>query len=184
MSVEPKIMKSNIFKDSRGYFSEVLKEYEFSQINMSWSIGGTFRGIHAQRLMDKAMWIASGKAIIYAVNLDPTSVLYGKVVSETMESGDGKVFYAPWWWGRGFLALEDTTVVYATTDIYRPEHEIGISYVGLDVIEKDLEKIKAQLIVSEKDQKAASIKTDGTAEFLSNWKRAGDDLIEAARNAE
>jgi len=184
VSVEPKIIKANVFKDSRGYFSEVLKDYEFRQINMSWSIGGTFRGIHAQRLMDKAMWVASGKAIIYAVNLDPTSILYGKVISETMEAGDGKVFYAPWWWGRGFLALEDTTVTYATTDTYRPEHEIGISYVGLEAIEKDLEKIRAQLIISEKDHKAPAIGTEGTSETLANWKRAGDDIIEDARNGE
>ena len=101
MSFEPKIIKANVFKDSRGYFSEILKDYGFAQINMSWSLGGTFRGIHAQRLMDKAMWIASGKAIVYAVNLDPSCILYGKVISETMEAGDGKVFFPPWWWGRG-----------------------------------------------------------------------------------
>jgi len=162
-------MQANVYKDSRGFFSEVLKGFGFSQINMSWSIGGTFRGIHAQRLMDKAMWVASGKAIVYAVNLDPTSILYGKVIAETMEAGDGKVFYAPWWWGRGFLALEDTTVTYATTDIYRAEHEVGI-----------LEKIKAQLIISDKDKAAQSIKTDGTSDNLANWKRAGDDLIAMA----
>jgi dTDP-4-dehydrorhamnose 3,5-epimerase-like enzyme len=184
MSFEPKIIKANVFKDSRGYFSEVLKGFGFSQINMSWSIGGTFRGIHAQRLMDKAMWVASGKAIVYAVNLDPNSILYGKVIAETMEAGDGKVFYAPWWWGRGFLALEDTTVTYATTDVYRPEHEIGISYIGLLEIEKDLEKIKAQLIVSEKDQKAAQIKAEGTSDLLANWKRAGDDLLQSAQMGE
>lgn len=180
MSFEPRVIKANVFRDSRGYFTEVLKGFNFSQINMSWSLGGTFRGIHAQRLMDKSMWIASGKAIVYAVNLDPTSILYGKVVAETMEDGDGKVFYAPWWWGRGFLALEDTTVTYATTDIYRAEHEIGISYVGLPDIEADLEKIRAQLIISDKDKAAQSIKTDGTSETLANWKRAGDDLLRAS----
>lgn len=180
MSFEPRVIKANVFKDNRGYFSEVLKGFSFSQINMSWSLAGTFRGIHAQRLMDKAMWIASGKAIVYAVNLDPTSVLYGKVVAEKMEAGDGRVFYAPWWWGRGFLALEDTTVTYATTDIYRAEHEIGISYIGLPDIEADLEKIRAQLIISDKDKAAPSVKTDGTSEMLTNWKRAGDDLLRAS----
>jgi len=180
MSFEPRVIKANVFKDNRGYFSEVLKGFSFSQINMSWSLAGTFRGIHAQRLMDKAMWIASGKAIVYAVNLDPTSILYGKVVAEKMEAGDGRVFYAPWWWGRGFLALEDTTVTYATTDIYRAEHEIGISYIGLPDIEADLEKIRAQLIISDKDKAAPSVKTDGTSEMLTNWKRAGDDLLRAS----
>jgi hypothetical protein len=44
-------------------------------------------------------------------------------------------------------------------------------------IETDLEKIKAQLIVSEKDQKAQAINTEGTQETLANWKRAGDDIL-------
>lgn len=177
VSFEPKILKANVFRDNRGYFSEVLKEIRFSQINMSWSSAGTFRGIHAQRLMDKAMWIAGGKAIVYAVNLDPASILFGKAIAETMEAGDGKVFYAPWWWGRGFLALEDTSVCYATTDIYRPEHEVGVSYVGMTQIEDDLQKIRAQLIISEKDMKAP--KLEEHRETLLNWKRAGDDLMYA-----
>lgn len=175
MSFEPKILKANVFRDNRGFFSEVLKEFRFSQINMSWSSAGTFRGIHAQRLMDKAMWVAGGKAIIYAVNLDPASILYGKVISDTLEAGDGKVFYAPWWWGRGFLALEDTSVCYATTDIYRPEHETGVSYLGLLPIVDDIANCKAQLIISEKDMKAPKI--EEARETLANWKRAGDDLM-------
>jgi hypothetical protein len=177
VSFEPRILKSNIFRDNRGYFSEVLKEMRFSQINMSWSSAGTFRGLHAQRLMDKAMWVAGGKAIVYAVNFDPTSILYGKVIAEVMEAGDGKVFYAPWWWGRGFLALEDTSVCYATTDIYRPEHEIGVSHVGLETIEEDLKKVRAQLLISEKDAKAPKLADH--SEHLANWKRSGDDIMMA-----
>jgi hypothetical protein len=44
-------------------------------------------------------------------------------------------------------------------------------------IEADLEKIRAQLIISDKDKSAPSVKTDGTSETLANWKRAGDDLL-------
>ncbi len=38
-SRECDIIKANVFKDNRGYFSEILKDYGFAQINMSWSIG-------------------------------------------------------------------------------------------------------------------------------------------------
>jgi len=171
---EPQIIKSSVFTDTRGFFSEVLKEYEARQINMSWSIGGTFRGIHAQRLMDKAMWIGSGEATIFAVNLDPTSALFGQVIKEEMKAGDGKVFYAPWWWGRGFLAKTDCTVVYATTDIYRPEHEIAVSYLGIPEIKDVIEKSRLNLIISEKDQKSLDI--TGGLETIANWKRAGDQI--------
>lgn len=174
--LEPRILKSGVFTDSRGFFSEVLKDvFDVRQINMSWSIGGTFRGIHAQRGMDKAMWLASGEATIFAVNLDPKSALYGKVIKEKMKAGDGKVFFAPWWWGRGFLAETDATVVYATTDIYRPEHEIAVSYLSIPDVKEAIEKSRLNLIVSEKDQKAIDL--TGAADTIENWKRAGDEIL-------
>lgn len=176
---EPKVLQSSVFADSRGFFTEVLKDYNFRQINMSWSIAGTFRGIHAQRGMDKAMWIGSGQATIFAVNLDPNSALYGRVISEKMKAGDGKVFYAPWWWGRGFLAHEDTTVVYATTDIYRPEHEVAISYLGIPDVKDAVDGSRLQLIISEKDQKAMDL--SASRELLANWKRGGDELIDEGK---
>jgi dTDP-4-dehydrorhamnose 3,5-epimerase-like enzyme len=176
MTFEPKVLESAVFADSRGFFTEVLKDYNFRQINMSWSIAGTFRGIHAQRGMDKAMWIGSGKATIFAVNLDPTSALFGKVISQKMNAGDGKVFYAPWWWGRGFYAHEDTTVVYATTDIYRAEHEIAVSYLELPEVLSVVQDSRIPLIISDKDKTAKSVVAD--KELLTNWKRAGDELLE------
>jgi dTDP-4-dehydrorhamnose 3,5-epimerase-like enzyme len=91
-----------------------------------------------------------------------------------MKAGDGKVFYAPWWWGRGFLAKTDCTVVYATTDVYRPEHEIAVSYLGLPDIKDVIEKSRLNLIISEKDQKSLDI--NGGIETIANWKRAGDQI--------
>lgn len=176
MTFEPKVLESAVFSDARGFFTEVLKDYNFRQINMSWSVAGTFRGIHAQRGMDKAMWIGSGKATIFAVNLDPRSALFGKVISQKMHAGDGKVFYAPWWWGRGFYAHEDTTVVYATTDIYRPEHEVAVSYADLPDVAVVVAESRLPLIISDKDKNAISINAE--REFLTNWKRAGDELLE------
>lgn len=173
--LEPRLLTSSVFADSRGYFSEVLKDYESRQINMSWSIGGTFRGIHAQRGMSKAMWLASGEATIFAVNLDPNSALYGSVIKEKMKAGDGKVFYAPWWWGRGFLAETDCTVVYATTDIYRPEHEIAVSYLGIPDIKDVIEKSRLNLVISEKDQKSFDIVA--AKEQIAAWKRVGDEIL-------
>jgi len=173
---EPRILESAVFSDNRGFFTEVLKDYNFRQINMSWSLGGTFRGIHGQRGMDKAMWIGSGEATVFAVNLDPNSALFGKVVSQKMKAGDGKVFYAPWWWGRGFLAHEDTTVVYATTDIYRQEHEIAVSYLSIPDVKSVVEGSRLNLIISDKDQKAIDL--HGSRDVLREWKRVGDEILE------
>jgi len=171
---EPRIIKASVFNDSRGWFSEVLKDFQFRQINMSQSKAGVFRGIHAQRGMEKAMWVASGKATIFAVNLDPNSLLFGKTIAEQMQAGDGKVFYAPWWWGRGFLAHENVSIVYATTDIYRPEHEIAISYFGIPDVSKAIKDFPLELIVSEKDLQSLDITK--SHQILTDWKRVGDEI--------
>ena len=176
MSFEPSVIKSNVYTDTRGFFTEVLKDFGFRQINMSWSKKGTVRGIHAQRQMGKAMWLASGRATIFAVNLDPASSLFGKTIAEEMVAGDGKVFFAPWWWGRGFIAHEDTSVVYATTDVYRPEHEIAIRYTSLPEVEAVVKATSLNLIVSEKDSAARIFGIGDTITALQEWKRVGDEI--------
>jgi dTDP-4-dehydrorhamnose 3,5-epimerase len=176
VSFEPSIIKGSVHTDARGFFTEVLKDFGFRQINMSWSKKGTVRGIHAQRQMSKAMWLSSGKATIFAVNLDPASALFGKTIAEEMVAGDGKVFYAPWWWGRGFIAHEDTSVVYATTDVYRPEHEIAVRYTSIPEVEAVVKATSLNLIVSEKDLAARIFGIGDTITALQEWKRVGDEI--------
>jgi dTDP-4-dehydrorhamnose 3,5-epimerase len=176
VSFEPSIIKGSVHTDARGFFTEVLKDFGFRQINMSWSKKGTVRGIHAQRQMAKAMWLSSGKATIFAVNLDPASALFGKTIAEEMTAGDGKVFYAPWWWGRGFIAHEDTSVVYATTDVYRPEHEIAVRYTSIPEVDAIVKATSLNLIVSEKDQSANVFGIMDTIKALQEWKRVGDEI--------
>ena len=176
MSFEPSIIKGSVHTDARGFFTEVLKDFGFRQINMSWSKKGTVRGIHAQRQMSKAMWLSSGKATIFAVNLDPASALFGKTIAEEMVAGDGKVFFAPWWWGRGFIAHEDTSVVYATTDVYRPEHEIAVRYTSIPEVDAIVKATSLNLIVSEKDQSANVFGIMDTIKALQEWKRVGDEI--------
>ena len=162
----PKIIEKRTFTDSRGYFQEVAKEGDdtfvglgsIKQINMSRSSAGVLRGIHAQKGMDKAMWVANGEAIIYAVLLDRDSNKFGTVVSEHLKAGDGKVFYAPHDWGRGFLAMKDNTVVvYACSDFYRPEAEYGVNPLtcGLPSVNEEIAK---HLVISDKDKEAISLK--------------------------
>lgn len=176
MSFEPSIIKGSVHTDARGFFTEVLKDFGFRQINMSWSKKGTVRGIHAQRQMSKAMWLSSGKATIFAVNLDPASALFGKTIAEEMVAGDGKVFFAPWWWGRGFIAHEDTSVVYATTDVYRPEHEIAVRYTSIPEVDAIVKATSLNLIISEKDQSANIFGIMDTIKALQEWKRVGDEI--------
>ena len=164
---QPIILNKGTFMDARGFFQEVVKEGDdvlnhlgvIRQINMSKSKKGTLRGIHAQTGMAKAMWVPFGVAQIVAVNLDVNSSDFGKVVSHHMHAGDGKIFYAPDDWGRGFLALEEGTVVaYACSDVYRPEFEFGINPLGCGV-NWDVESLEeVDLLISDKDRAAIDIR--------------------------
>lgn len=167
MDQTPKILSKGIFLDSRGFFQEVAKEGDdvmnsigvIRQINMSKSKKGTLRGIHAQTGMSKAMWVPFGSAQIVAVNLDVTSGDFGKVVTHHMSAGDGKIFWAPDNWGRGFLALEEgTTVAYACSDVYRPGMEFGVNPLTCGV-SWDTDALGGiEVLVSDKDRDAQSIK--------------------------
>ena len=158
---EPQVITKGTFYDNRGFFQEVAKEGDgildgigtIRQINMSRSSAGVLRGIHAQTGMAKAMWVVSGAAKIVAVNLDAGSKDFGKSVSHTMKIGDGKVFYAPDYYGRGFLALEDNTVVvYACSDVYRPGEEYGVNPLSCNI-----DWGNGEFIISEKDKSAKNL---------------------------
>jgi dTDP-4-dehydrorhamnose 3,5-epimerase len=171
VSLEPRVLNGGVFQDSRGYFSEVIKDpyntipgFEIRQVNASWSIAGVFRGLHAQLFMDKAMYVSSGKAIIFAVNIDPKSKLFGEVISEELQAGDGKLFYAPWWWARGFIALEDSTVTYFCSTKYNGKSEVAVNYRSFPKVEELVEKYNAT-IISDKDLTSAS----ADKEVLAQW---------------
>jgi len=162
----PQILSKGIFLDARGFFQEVAKDGDdimnalgsIRQINMSKSKKGTLRGIHAQTGMSKAMWVPYGTAQIVAVNLDVTSNDFGQVVTHHMTAGDGKIFWAPDNWGRGFLALEEGTIVaYACSDVYRPGLELGVNPMTCGA-SWDFNKISdVELLVSDKDRDAKHI---------------------------
>ena len=75
-----------------------------------------------------------------------------------MAAGDGKVFWAPDNWGRGFLALEEGTIVsYACSDVYRPGSELGVNPMTCGV-SWDLNRISdVEILVSDKDRGAQNI---------------------------
>jgi len=157
VSLEPRIIHGGIYQDIRGYFSEVIKDpyhsipgFEILQVNASMSRQGVFRGLHAQIDMDKAMYVSSGKAVIFAVNIDPKSKLYGKVISEEMQGGDGKLFYAPWWWARGFVAIENSVITYFCSEKYNGKNEIAVNYRSFPEVSHVIERYDAN-IISEKD---------------------------------
>ncbi len=175
VSLEPRVIYGGVYQDNRGYFSEVIKDpyraipgFDIKQVNASWSRAGVFRGLHAQLFMDKAMYVSSGKAVIFAVDIDPLSKLYGKVISEEMEAGDGKLFYAPWWWARGFIAVTDATVTYFCSAKYDGKSEVAVNYRSFPEVVHEVNRFDAN-IISEKD----TISPLADKETLESWVKGG-----------
>ena len=88
--------------------------------------------------------VRHGKIFDVAVSPD------GTVVSAELSEENHLVMYVPPFWGHGFLALEESVVVYGQTGLYSPTVEKTLKWdaFGIDW------PIKENLILSEKDAKA------------------------------
>ena len=145
-------------EDTRGFFAELWKSGDgdkkfgqIEQINMSNSRKGVLRGLHLQHTepMGKVMTVISGRAFIVAVNCNPLSNDFKKVVSCDISASIPTMFYADASWARGFLAMEDnTSVVYACTGRYNGSGELAIDPMSAGV---DWPKMD-EYIISEKDK--------------------------------
>jgi len=164
------------YQDARGYFAELWKAGvsgrqfgQIQQINMSLSKKGVLRGLHLQHNepMGKAMTVVSGRAYIVAVNCNPMSEDFRKVVELEIDANEPTVFYAGPGWARGFLALEDNTrVMYACTGRYTAGGEIAI-----DPFSAGVNWPKMEYIISEKDESSKTFRDH----WLADWY---DDIIQ------
>jgi dTDP-4-dehydrorhamnose 3,5-epimerase len=164
--------------DERGQFVELWKSGDgdkkfgqIEQINMSVSKKGVLRGLHLQHTepMGKVMTVTSGRAFIAAVNCNPNSDDFKKVVTCEISPEKPAMFYADASWARGFLALEDnTTVVYACTGRYSSGGELAINPLSAGV---DWPKMD-EYIISEKDETAKTFREHWVAGWygdIINW---------------
>lgn len=153
--------------DDRGYFYESyqfkkLKELGvkdlFVQDNQSFSHKGVLRGIHFQNSPSqqcKLVRVIKGKVLDVAVDLRPGSATYGKYHSTILDDQEHKLFYIPEGFGHGFVALEDTLLMYKCNDYYDPAAEGGIIWNDPDL---NIDWGIASPVVSEKDQKLPGFK--------------------------
>ena len=164
--------------DERGQFVELWKSGDgdkkfgqIEQINMSVSRKGVLRGLHLQHTepMGKVMTVTSGRAFIAAVNCNPNSDDFKKVVTCEISPDKPAMFYADASWARGFLALEDnTTVVYACTGRYSSGGELAINPLSAGVHWPKMD----EYIISEKDETAKTFREHWVAGWYSdviNW---------------
>ena len=124
----PKIIKTKIFNDNRGFFKEVYQKKIMSNLDfpfdiMSYSTKNVLRGLHIQikKSQAKIITVTHGKVLDVAVDLRKNSKTFGKYVAVKISHNDDFSFYIPEGFAHGFLCLsKDCTVNYKCSQ-YRDE---------------------------------------------------------------
>lgn len=134
-----------VYADERGFFEEIFKVSEFkaNQINLtfiqenhSFSKKGVIRGLHFQRKpheQGKLVYVVTGKIFDVAVDLRNSSITFGKWISEELSGDNHRMLCIPPGFAHGFMALEDSHVIYKVTEEYDPAYDDGIIWNDPDI---------------------------------------------------
>ena len=158
-----KIFKSTIYKDSRGFFSEVykkkiLKKKELIFHCTSSSKKNVLRGLHLQTKnpQSKFLTVLKGQIFDVVVDLRKNSNTFGKYFSIILSNQSYSSIYIPEGLAHGFCSLDKENVVYYGCSNYRQEnYEVGILWNDQDL------KIKWPIknpILSKKDSQNISFR--------------------------
>ena len=122
----PKIIKTTIFKDSRGFLKEVYRKNIINNIEfpfdvMSYSKRNVLRGLHIQTVKPQAkiITVTHGKIFDVAVDLRKKSKTFGKYVGINISDKDDYSFYIPEGFAHGFVCLSNECTVNYKCSQYR-----------------------------------------------------------------
>src|SRR5437879_5000443 len=162
------VVVSEIFTDSRGFFTETFRAdqfrslglpTEFVQDNHSRSTKGVVRGLHFQwdPPMGKLMRVTLGSAFLVAVDIRKGSPTLGRWTGVEASAENLYQVWAPAGFARGFCVLSDyAEIQYKCTGHYNNKAESGILWNDPSLkIEWPLPAFQVQL--SEKDKNAQTL---------------------------
>ncbi|MCK4771307.1 MAG: dTDP-4-dehydrorhamnose 3,5-epimerase [Candidatus Latescibacteria bacterium] len=160
------VIRSEVFEDERGFFSEVFRGDQFARLglptsfvqeNHSGSVKGVLRGLHFQwdPPMSKLMRVTAGTAFLVAVDIRKGSPTLGQWSGIECAARDGIQVWAPAGFARGFCVLSEwAEIQYKCTGIYNSAGESGLLWndpaIGIDWPAEDP-------ILSEKDRIAQTL---------------------------
>jgi dTDP-4-dehydrorhamnose 3,5-epimerase len=134
------IVRSPVYGDSRGFFTEVFHADRFAAIGMpvsfaqdnhSRSVRHVLRGLHFQLEQPQGKLVRPVSGVIFdvAVDLRRSSPHFRKWCGVTLEAGDGQQVWIPPGFGHGFLVLSDVAdVTYKCTTPYHPQSNRGLRW--------------------------------------------------------
>jgi dTDP-4-dehydrorhamnose 3,5-epimerase len=157
------IIKTRIFEDERGFFSETYSEKsyrqagidnDFCQDNQSFSTCGVIRGLHFQLApysQCKLVSVSQGRVYDVALDLRRSSPTFGKWFGVELSLENHLQFLIPKGFAHGFAVLSPTALFsYKCDEPYNKSAERGLIYndAALGI---DWQIPAGQAIVSEKD---------------------------------
>ena len=153
-TINPKIVKTKIHKDSRGTLQEIFKKKHFSNIFkfslLVSSKKNVFRGLHFQKKkqQEKIIIVINGEIKDYCLDLRKNSKTFGKIFKFKLKKNS--ILYIPKGFAHGYLALSNNTqMIYFLSEGRYKKYERTI-----DIYDKKFNlKIKKKYIISQKDKK-------------------------------
>ncbi|MCD4736181.1 MAG: dTDP-4-dehydrorhamnose 3,5-epimerase [Bacteroidales bacterium] len=140
------IFRPDIYKDKRGYFSEIFRQEWFDGINIqsgfvqeneSYSQKNVLRGLHFQNPpyeQGKVIRVINGAIRDVAVDIRRNSPTYGEWKIFEMSENSMEYLWLPAGFAHGFVCLEDgTKVQYKCTNYYNREAEGSIRWNDPDL---------------------------------------------------
>ena len=144
--MKPELITLDEIADNRGWFKELFHDCE--QVNMSHSKRGVFRGFHYQLApyqQTKKLYVVDGLIEDIVINLQSKEVYHFKLAK-------GDALYVPNNYAHGFVALEDSTILYGVDAPWHRNSERTINYKSVNAI-KDLD-----FILSDNDKESEVLK--------------------------
>jgi len=131
-----KIIKTQIYKDKRGYLKEVYQNRLIKKINfvfdvMSFSKKNVLRGLHIQikKSQAKIITVTHGKIFDVAVDLRKNSKTFGKHYSIIITDKSNFSFYIPKGFAHGFLCLsQNCTINYKCSEYRNSKSEATLDW--------------------------------------------------------
>ncbi len=134
------VVEPDVHRDGRGFFLETWHapkfraggiDATFVQDNLSRSVRGTLRGLHAQRArpQGKLVRVVAGEILDVAVDIRRGSPTFLGHVAVTLSADNARAMWIPAGFAHGFCVLSDTAdVEYKCTDVYDPTDEIHLRH--------------------------------------------------------
>lgn len=133
------VIEPTVFTDSRGDLFEAYNDeiyachnlsLKFVQDNEVTSKKGVLRGMHVnvKHPQGKLVRVLDGEILDVVIDLRKESPTYMSCYSIALSNENKKQLYIPEGIGHGYLALQDSRVLFKTTTHYIPGDELGFAW--------------------------------------------------------